>query len=346
MMCAAPQPDSALAFEGKLERPGLVARLQALGLGCPEIFDGTALAAGLPIRLAGIAVRHGAETITGSAGSLVDDPFPRAAAEFVERLSLLATISRGRKLVPFYDERRRELGVLPGSTVFPTSPDETSHRWARSNGVALGSTWTDAARRARFELVERDRVLRSWFGEGAPELLPDIGTLVPAVLHEHYDVRAYSFAEGKNDTSVAGVFAFPRGRCPLVYGFGGRDSLRVALGVAVGELVQRLGFLFDEPTPTDPPSPSPTPDFHQDYYLFEGHHEKLKKWLSGAHTLSRCVLDVPDNAAEPVYVDVSTANGPIVVKALPSGHVPLAFGVGHPLLSREASLAATVHPIA
>jgi hypothetical protein len=333
-------------FDSALERPGLVARLKALGLGHPEIFDDTVLAAGLPIRLAGIAVRHGSETITGSAGSLSDDPFPRAAAELVERLGLLAAIARGKELIPTYDERRHEIGVLPASTVFPTSPDEASHRWARSSGVALGSTWTDAARRARFELIERDRVLRSWFGEGAPEPVLDTGTSIPSILHERYDVRAYSFAKGKEHTSVAGVFAFPRDGCPLVYGFGARDSLRAALGVAAGELVQRLGFLFDEPTPTDPPSPSPTPDFHQDYYLFEGHHEKLKKWLSGAHATSRRVLDVPDNEAEPVYVDVSAANGPIVVKALPRGHVPLAFGVGHPLLSREASLAATVHPIA
>lgn len=346
MTCVAPQPDRGSSFESPLERPGLVTRLQALGLGCPEIFDGTVVAAGLPIRLTGIAVRHGTETIAGSAGSLVDDPFPRAAAELVERLSLLATISRGKKLIPIYDERRSELGVLPGSTIFPTSPDETRHRWARSSGVALGSSWTDAARRARFELIERDRVLRSWFGEGTPEPVLETGTLVPAALHERYDVRAFSFAEGTSDTSVAGVFAFPRDRCPLVYGFGARDSLRAALGVAAGELVQRLGFLFDEPTPTDPPTPSPTPDFHQDYYLFEGHHEELKRWLSGGHTTSRRMLDVPENVTEPMYVDVSPADGPLVVKAVPTGHVPLAFGVGHPCLSPSAPLAATVHPIA
>jgi hypothetical protein len=58
------------------------------------------------------------------------------------------------------------------------------------------------------------------------------------------------------------------------------------------------------------------------------------------------LLDVADEAEEPAYVDVSPADGPVVVKALPRGHAPLAFGVGHPCLSRTASLADTVHPIA
>jgi hypothetical protein len=353
MTCATSLLDCGASIESALERPGLVARLQALGLGRPEIFDGTVLAAGLSIRLAGIAVRHGTETITGSAGSLLDDPFPRAAAELVERLGLLAAIAKGERLIPFYDERRRKLGVLPGSSVFPVSPDETSYRWARSSGVAAGSTWTEAARRARFELIERDRVLRSWFGGGAPGLVFDPGELVPPVLHERYEVRAYSFAEGTSDTSVAAVFAFPRDQrhcrgasLPLVYGFGARDSLPAALGVAASELLQRLGFLFDEALPADPPSPSPTPDFHQEYYLFRGHHEKLRRWLAGGHATSRSLLDVADEAEEPAYVDVSPADGPVVVKALPRGHAPLAFGVGHPCLSRTASLADTVHPIA
>jgi hypothetical protein len=348
MTCAVSSLDcrSAPSFESALERSGLVARLQSLGLGCPEIFDDTVFAAGLSIRLAGVAVRHGTETITGSAGSLLDDPFPRAAAELVERLGLLAAIAKGEQQIPFYDERRRELGVLPVALVFPMSPDETCHRWSRSNGVAAGSTWTDAARRARFELIERDRVLRSWFGGGVPKPALDAGMLVPAALHDYYDVRGYSFDEGTNDTSVAAVFAFPRDQSPLVYGFGARDSLDAALGVAGNELLQRLGFLFDEPLPQDPPSPSPTPGFHQEYYLFGGHHDKLRRWLSGGHASSRRMLDVPADTREPLYVDVSPADGPIVVKALPRGHVPLAFGVGHPWLSRSAPLAATVHPLA
>src|SRR5882672_1816451 len=126
MTCATSPLDRGPSFTGVLERPELRARLSSLGLGQPEIFDGTVLAAGLSIRLAGIAVRRGPETITGSAGSLVQDPFPRAASELVERLGLLEAIARGNRMIPFYDERRRELGALPGAQVFPDGPVERS----------------------------------------------------------------------------------------------------------------------------------------------------------------------------------------------------------------------------
>jgi hypothetical protein len=345
MTCAVSQLDCRPPFGSPLERSGLGERLQALGLGQPEIFDDTVLAGGLSIRLAGIAVQYGTETITGSAGSLSDDPFPRAAAELVERLALLAAIGGTAGVITIYDERRRELGTLPVDRVFPVNTDETSYRWARSSGVAAGSTWTDAACRARFELIERDRILRSWFGEGVPEPVRDADALVPASLHSSYELGAYSFAEGKSGASVAAVFGFPRDGSPLVYGFGARDSLQGALSVAAGELLQRFGFLHGEAPPVEPPSPSPTPGFHQDYYLFAENHETLRKWLSGGHVSRRRLLDVPDHTDEPVYVDVSPAGGPIVVKALPRGHVPLAFGVGHPCSSSSSPLAATVHPI-
>ena len=47
------------------------------------------------------------------------------------------------------------------------------------------------------------------------------------------------------------------------------------------EAVQRLGFLWGEEIPQDPPDFSPTPLFHQDFYLYEKSHDLVLKWLHG-----------------------------------------------------------------
>jgi hypothetical protein len=308
-----------------------------------ETFIGAVCAAGLVIRLAGISVRFAGEAVAGSAGSLTEDPFPRAAAELAERLALLRAMRSGSSFTAF-DERRRPVGVVSHRRAFPVAPAAAPYRYARSNGVAAGRTWADAARRARLELVERDRVLRSWFGQHAPTRVAFSSTASTA-LEEYYDVQAYRFGEPVGGVTVAGVFAFPRVRRPLVYGFGARESAGDALAVAFSELVQRLGFLWNESVPGERPEPAPNPEFHQEHYLFPAHHEAMRRWLLEGNRAFAARLTADSEPREPVYVDLSLPQGPIVVRALPRGHVPLVFGVGHPSFQNGPPAEIAVHPI-
>jgi len=326
-----------------LAHRGLLDEDDALDGADQETFCGTVCAAGLLIHLAGISARFADETVTGSAGSCTEDPLSRAASELSERLAILRAIRRAGRFV-VYDQWREALGVVSNERAFPCAPAGAPFRHARSNGVAAGVAWRDAARRARFELVERDRVLRSWFGHIVPKRVSTAPGKLPPI-DEHYDVRAYVFGEPALGVTVAGVFAFPRGRRPLVYGFGARDELDAALGVASSELVQRLGFLWDEPLPESQPEPRPTPAFHQDHYLFPPNHERIHEWLSGAHGRFAGVLAELEEPREPVYVDVGTSYGPVVVRALPRGHLPLVFGMGHPSLQGPVPPELAVHPI-
>src|SRR5690349_17431217 len=118
-----------------------------------ETFTGVVRVGGLAIRLAGIAVRLGEETVTGSAGSLHDDPLPRARSELAERLTLLRAIRISGPKMAVRDRHRRRVGIVSRTRIFPIDPADVGYRSARSNGVAAGASWDVAARRARLELV-------------------------------------------------------------------------------------------------------------------------------------------------------------------------------------------------
>jgi hypothetical protein len=221
--------------------------------------------------------------------------------------------------------------------------------------VAIAPTWSEAARRAQWELVERDRILRSFYGDIPPKRAPVELARIPRSLTTHFSFRAYSFDTGSSDgIRVAAVFGFPKslsGPDPLVYGFAARGTLDDSVASAAGECIQRLGFLFGEEIPSSPPDPAPTPDFHQEHFLFPGHHEKLQRWLRGEHVMYRGCLRAPPMGAseEMLFADLTppALDGRLfVAKALPRGHVPLAFGVGHPMLVSAAPDEVAVHPIA
>jgi len=317
-----------------------------------EKFQDTVVVSGVPIHLAGFAVEVDGECITGSAAALGASPMLRAYMELVERLSILVAMGRGREPVTLRDAAGNRVGLAPSSHVFPESPDSSRWRWARSNGVAIAETWADAAERARWELIERDRILRSFYGEIEPKRLPISSKLVPPGLQARSEFEAYGFdAAFLDGTSVAMLVGFPEHDDPLVYGFGCRATMESAVEAASRECIQRLGFLSGEPLPDGPPSPTPTPDFHQEYYLFAGNRDRVRRWLRGEHTHYRGCLDpslvrMPE---EPLYADLTprSLEGCLhVAKAIPHGHVPLAFGFGHPLLSPSAPDDVAVHPIA
>lgn len=295
---------------------------------------------GVSIHLVGLAVDHDGECITGSAGALDGFPVLRAYMELLERLATLA--------------------VPASPSLDSSSIDPSRWRASRSNGVAIGTSFEDAARRATCELVERDRVLRSWFGGAPPRRVVDAGAAprhlrglaslgagVTAGLSETYEFEGYSFDEA-HGLLTAGVFGFPRGDAPLVYGFASRASGDEALKAALDEAIQRLGFLWGEPIPEVVPEPAPTPDFHQEHFLHPLNHEVLRRWLRGEHSRGPAFLKAEAPLADPAVEELRPpwlSPKLSVVRALPRGHVPLGFGLDHPLLAFPAPPDRAVHPM-
>src|SRR5262245_4427374 len=124
--------------------------------------------------------------------------------ELVERLSLLLAMRRSEPAI-VRNLDGEGTGLVPPWQVFQVNPDPAHWKWARSNGVAIGSSWGDAARRAGWELVERDRILRSFYGELEPQAASATPAALPEALGVHYRFEAYSFDGAHDDgTRVAG----------------------------------------------------------------------------------------------------------------------------------------------
>lgn len=307
------------------------------------------------IHLVGLSCTNSAgRSVTGSAGQPTGSPFGRAYFELLERTALVDAQAENDALLDLFDQSGRWIERVSGGEVFLQSPDEQNWRYAQSNGVAAGADWPSAARRAELELVERDRVLRSWYGEGTPRRIPMPHDLLPKSLGEHYDLEAHSFDEPVGDSAnaeVVSVFGFPRhGAAPLIFGFGARETLAGALDVAAGECLQRLGFLWGEAIPDAPPPFAPMPDYHQEYFLYPPHHARVRTWLQGAHRQYSGVLSCKvDSKGTRRFADLTPAvlrSKMFVVKALPLREVPLTFGRGHPRFSIAPPECLAIHPIA
>jgi len=229
------------------------------------------------------------------------------------------------------DDTGRTLCLEHFDALFSVTTPSPTNRWARSNGIALGVTWKDAAERARLELVERDRILRSWYGELSPTRIDEPDGVVPDALKLAHRLEWYEF--GTEPDSVVALFGFPEPSAPFVYGFGAGRDREAAARSAAREWIQRLGFLWGEAVPTEPPDVAPTPDFHQEHYLYAGNLERVRAWLRGDHASFSGVLSAPRSALDAHYVDLTPAwlrSGLRVVKAVSGGRVPLCFGLGHP----------------
>lgn len=318
-------------------------------IGPLETFFETVSVNGVDIHLAGIATELRGECATGSAAALDCAPVLRSYMELVERLSILAAFRKERTHFTLRDRSGKAGVSVASDIVFPLNPEPSSWRWARSSGVAVGSTWEVASARARLELVERDRVLRSWYGQSKPELVAIANGIIPPGLDALYSFEAYSFGP-LDDIAVAGLFGFSRAAsvAPTLLGFAARHDLSSALEAAFRESLQPLGFLLGEDLPATVPEPSATPDFHQDYFLFPPHAELLHTWLRGEHSRHTGAL-IASLPSEPDYVDLTPAalrSELFVAKAIPAGHVPLAFGPTHPLASGALPAELRVHPIA
>ena len=273
----------------------------------------------------------------GSAADQCAPPLDRALYEALERMALLQAEHSGR--LRFEDDPH---GVW---------------RMARSNGIALHRSVTEATEHATAELMERDRVLRCWFGDSDNAVAmvghdTDDADLCLKSLQSQYEIRCVEFTE-EDPTSpfhVAGVFALPRrGDLPLFYGLSARRSLSEALRGAAREALQRLGFLWGEAIPQNAPTVAPSALGHQEYYLYPGHQDVVRQWLEEGGPprplLTRrtaCPYVVTSKDITPSWM----AGQFSVIKAECPEAVPLTFGARHPWIQDTGAGRWLIHPIA
>jgi hypothetical protein len=305
----------------------------------PQVFVDSVEAGGVLVHSCGLASEHvtGA-TVTGAAAELGATPYARSYFELLERVAILDSKSAA------------ELST--------TGTADATQRYSSSNGVALATDATTAKRRALAELIERDRLLRSFYGETRPERLPLApAAFLPSALEAHYELAAYRIPapeagieaprELGGPISVAAIFGFPvRDTPPLLFGFAARATLDEAVAAAARESLQQLAFGWGEPVPTAPPAPTPTPEFHLDYYGYPPHHARLRAWLAGDHYRQGPKLPKVHGTLDFLDITPSSLRGKLwVTRCRHVGALPLAFGEGHPLLGALPE-SMKVHPIA
>jgi hypothetical protein len=300
-----------------------------------EVVSDTIVADGLELGRAGIASRAPTgEEITGSAADLGPAPIARAGYELLERVATLEAMSGDGAL------RTRTLGgeatgIIAPHDAFRSGDAPDRWRFARSNGIALHVDWQTAARSALEELVERDRILRCWYGEISPTpLAVDWATtaLASAQNYEWIAIELGASADWMTDVRVVSVFGFPRAPdAPFVFGHGARSTTSSALDKAMREAMQILGFLWGEPLPAKVPTLAPTPAYHLDYWQLPMHRDALRRWLDGGHARYRQRVASPERPSNEVtFVDLGSpwlrAHGFHLAKAQNPHAMPLAFG--------------------
>jgi hypothetical protein len=322
------------------------------GWSSPSLYAEIVKLGPLSLNLCGLAAQSGEEMVTGSAAELVTTPLVRAYFELIERASLVTAGRHADRDFTLKDVRGRTIGRAPCSRVFPWSPDP-ARRFARSNGVAAATSWSAACRSARWELLERDRVLRSWYGETRPQALSLPAWPWLQALEAYCDWQAYAFAEdSRSDRATAvGVFAFPRSpEQALSYGFAADRNPTRAIAKAAAECLQRLGFLWGEAIPIVEPEFSPTAEYHQEFYLQPSMHRRVRDWLAGSHAETPCrIRERAEVGRVPEFADLTpeSLRGKLfVAKALPCREVDLIFGCGHPAVDGPLPQSFQVHPIA
>jgi len=300
----------------------------------PTVVEDAIVADGVELHRVGFSSSGpGGEEVTGSAAEREASPRDRAYYELVERISTMDAI---RRATPRYDTRTldgRSAEQRPRTDIFPDSVAPDRWRYAKSNGVALHVDWHAASSRALWELCERDRVLRSWYGEIEPRPLAGALDSAPLARARSYEWLAYSFpvteaSSFSRGVHVCGVFGLPNAGAPFVLGFGARPSPDEALDAATREATQLLAFLWgEEPTTQDPPF-APTPLYHLDTFQRPERHRMVRAWLEGAHTRYRPSAPPAQGNDRVTFVDLTPPwlHGLVVSKAICPAAVPLTFG--------------------
>jgi hypothetical protein len=302
----------------------------------PELVTDDVVVDGVELRRAGLSsVAPTGEEVTGAAVEVTSSPIPRGSFELLERASILDALLRPQPSYELFGSDGARIGRRVAGDVFPESPDPARWRYARSNGVAIHQDWERAAEGAWLELLERDRVLRAWYGETRPVRVEGCADEGPLARTKSYEWVAYAFPEpsppdaASRQVDVVGVFGFPEtATAPLVCGYGARSGRGAALAAATREALQQLGFLWGEPVADAPPVSAPTPLFHLEHFQWPAHREGLRRWLEVGHehlwrgTRASGPRDIGFVDLTPPWLE----GGLRVAKAVADGALPLTFG--------------------
>ena len=317
----------------------------------PAVVVDVVHAAGVTLhRVALSATSTSGREVTGAGAALQRPPLRRAYFELLERASTLDALVAGGSF-RLYARDGRRAGRCRAKTVFLGSADPSGWRYSLSNGIAIHRTARAARERALWELVERDRFLRSWYGLSTPAPFEATGLLPPGV---GYDWRACLLPAAlgrrwEQGIHAAVVLGFPRSRAmPLVRGFAARPTRRGAVAAAARECLQGLAFLWGEEIPRRQPRPTPTPGYHLERFLLPRNHQLLRDWLAGAHARYRERASAyRDTSSRVRFADLTPPalrRRAHVAKALCDDALPLVFGADPLATHLPARLRA--HPIA
>ncbi len=156
----------------------------------------------------------GGAAVTGAAAGATE-PLQRAFFELLERTCIIEAETGPSSVFPLLNLEGTPKGEITRTELFPVNPFPERWRFSKSNGVAAHTSWPLACEAARLELIERDRILRSWYGEFMPSAANEFLTpeLIPASLRAHYEFQLFRFAhplEKNPQTHVFALFGFPK----------------------------------------------------------------------------------------------------------------------------------------
>lgn len=297
--------------------------------------------------------RSDQKIVTGSWAGWDEPLLDKARLELYERLAIMQALDQAEsKVWPLMNLTRNErIGLTRGSLLFPQSPNPQEMQYAKSNGVALGINFQDAALRAASEVIERHLVLSSWYGAIRPQAC--VMQLPPALesLQELYDFQCYDFGwfdlKDIGRVHARGCFLWPvRPDHPVIYGFGAAADTSEATFKALSEAVQRLAFLDPIELPSCEPTFAPSPDFHQEYFLHPARRSMLDAWLRGTAAHPHFSVDI-SLRGEGQAIDL-TPTGPCpgtVVRVMLPEALPLVFGRFQPQAFPELPERFWIHPI-
>jgi hypothetical protein len=296
--------------------------------------------------------RRDQKIVTGSWAGWEEPTLDKADYELHERLALMQAMDQpDTRIWPLLDLKGEKIGFTRGAMLFPASPDPRVMQFAKSNGVALGTSFQDAAHRAACELIERHLVLASWYGAFQPQPCTMPLPLPLQSLQSLYEFRLYDFGsfelKGFGRIHGRGCFLWPLDPAhPVIYGFGAAPDAKEAMMKALAEAIQRLAFLDPIECPEEEPVFAPTPDFHQEYFLRQERRVLLEAWLGGAASHPFGAVDIC-RSGEAQAVELSAEEGcpGHVVRVMLPGALPLVFGRFQPAAFPDLPERFWIHPL-